>query len=139
MFSKAKALYEKHRSVFWYLVTGGITTVTNIAVFWVLNGLLGVHYQAANVTAWVIAVAVAFCGNKWLAFRSEEKGMGLVKELISFWTMRVLTLGFETGFLYVAVDLLAWNALIAKVIDNIIVIVLNYVLSKLFVFRGKKG
>ena len=138
MFEKIKALYRKYKSVFWYLVTGGTTTVTNIVVFWVLTAAIGLHYQTANVIAWVVAVAVAFCGNKWLAFESHEKGAGLIREVVSFLAMRLLTLGFEVVFLFIVVDKFQWNALAAKVIDNIIVIVLNYVLSKLFVFKRKK-
>ena len=74
MLEKLKALYQKYHSVFWYLVTGGVTTLTNIAVFWALYDLAGAPLQAANVAAWVLAIIVAFCGNKWLAFSSREKG-----------------------------------------------------------------
>ncbi|HIT68944.1 MAG TPA: GtrA family protein [Candidatus Aphodomonas merdavium] len=137
MWSKIKALYLRYRPLFWYLVTGGITTVTNIAVFWALNVPLGVHYQTANIIAWVIAVAVAFLGNKFLAFCSKEKGKGLLREAARFLLMRLLTLGFDAAFLYAAIDLCGIGAMAAKVVDNVIVIILNYVLSKLFVFKRK--
>ncbi|MDD7447431.1 MAG: GtrA family protein [Clostridiales bacterium] len=137
MLEKLKALYQKYHSVFWYLVTGGVTTLTNIAVFWALYDLAGAPLQAANVAAWVLAIIVAFCGNKWLAFSSREKGKKMLREAVVFLSMRLLTLGFETVFLQVVIQRCGWNALLAKVIDNIIVIILNYILSKAVVFRKK--
>lgn len=137
MLEALKALYRKYRSVFWYLVTGGLTTLTNIAVFWVLYELAGTPLQAANIAAWAIAIVVAFCGNKYLAFDSRAKGKGMVREAAVFLLMRLLTLGFEAAFLHVSIVLLSWSALPAKIVDNIAVIILNYVLSKAFVFRNK--
>lgn len=134
MMEKIRALYQKYRSVFWYLVCGGLTTLTNIAVFWLLYTAAGAPLQAANVAAWVLAIAVAFVGNKYLAFRSDKKGRLLAREAIVFLAMRLATLGFEALFLFLTIQRAGWAALPAKILDNVIVIILNYVLSKAFVF-----
>ena len=96
--------------------------------------MAGAPLQAANVAAWVLAIAVAFVGNKYLAFRSDKKGRLLAREAIVFLAMRLATLGFEALFLFLTIQRAGWAALPAKILDNVIVIILNYVLSKAFVF-----
>ena len=82
----------------------------------------------------MLAIVVAFVGNKYLAFRSDKKGKLLAREAAVFLIMRLATLGFEALFLYFTIQRAEWAALPAKILDNAIVIVLNYVLSKAFVF-----
>ena len=129
-----KALWEKYKSILLYVFFGGVTTLTNIAVFWLLYTVAGAPLQAANVAAWVLAIVVAFVGNKYLAFRSDKKGRLLAREAIVFLAMRLATLGFEALFLFLTIQRAGWAALPAKILDNVIVIILNYVLSKAFVF-----
>lgn len=134
------ALYRQYGDVLRYLVIGGLTTVIDLVVFAVANGLLGVHYQAAKVIAWVLAVAFAFWGNKFVVFRTQSKDrQGVLREAGSFVAMRLLTLGFSALFLYVTIGRWQWDENLSNLVCNVVVVVLNYVLSKLVVFRGKRG
>lgn len=138
MWTKIKDLYNKYGDVLRYLIIGGVTTLIDFLTFTLLNGPLGVHYQVANIVAWVVAVCFAFVGNKWVVFRTETPGWHtLAREAGSFVAMRLTTLLFSAVFLYVTVSLLAWDETLSKLISNIVVIILNYVLSKLVVFRKK--
>lgn len=135
---KLKELYNKYREIFWYLVMGGVTTVVDVATFWVTNTTLGLHYQIANIIAWVFAVTIAFVGNKLLVFRTHTKGAGaLIGEIVRFFGARLATLLVSIVFMYAAVDVLHVDETVAKIISTIVVLVLNYVLSKLLVFRKK--
>ena len=139
MWKKIKELYEKHQGLFWYLVIGGITTVIDIIAFWFAHDIVGVHYQIAKIFAWILAVAFAFFGNRMFVFRSEAKGaQAILAEAGRFVAMRVLTLLFSLGFMYVAVDLFGLDENLSNILSLIFVLILNYVLSKLVVFRKKK-
>lgn len=139
MMDKLKALYQRHGSVLRYVVIGGMTTVVNLAVFALTNGLLGIHYQVANILAWIFAVAFAFWGNKVVVFHSRTSGAkAMLLEAVRFVGTRFSTLAISALILYIAVDLLRWNANVSKLLSQVFEIVLNYVLGRLLVFRRKK-
>lgn len=138
MRTKLRTLYEKHGDILRYLVIGGLTTLIDMGLFALLVSGFGVYYQTANVIVWVLAVSFAFVGNKWVVFRTKTKSpSALWKEAASFFAMRLVTLLFSAAFLYGAVDLLVWNENLAKLLCNIAVVILNYILSKLVVFRAR--
>ena len=133
-------LYLRHGELLRYLLVGGGTTLLNIGVFALMNILLGAHYQLANAAAWVVAVAFAFAGNKWIVFRSKAAApAALLREGAGFVASRLLTLLFSAVFLHIAVSILGANEPLAKVISTAVEIVLNYVLAKAVVFRGQAG
>lgn len=138
MKQKLMDLYAKYGDILRYLVIGVLTTVIDIAFFALFNGVLGLHYQIAKVIAWVVAVAFAFWGNKKIVFRTKtENGTALLREAGSFLAMRLVTLAFSVVFLYGAVEIVGWDENISNIICNIVVIILNYILSKLVVFKKK--
>ena len=99
---------------------------------------LGVSNVISNVIAWVISVLFAFITNKLWVFESKSFNFKLfVKELGSFTVCRVATGVLDLGIMFVGVDLLKGPAIILKIASNIIVIILNYVMSKIFVFKKK--
>ena len=119
-----------------YLIFGGLTTVVNFVVFFAANELLGVDYRPATVLAWCAAVAFAFVVNKRYVFRSRTEGLAaLVREIMLFLTARVSSLLFDMGWMILAVEILHMNELWAKILSNVVVVVVNYFFSKLFVFR----
>lgn len=137
MIGKLKALYAKYGDILRYLIIGGVTTLIDLAAFALLE-TTGMNYLVAKSIAWVLAVAFAFWGNKQIVFRTETRdARGVAKEAGSFLAMRLITLGISLGFMYIAVDLLGWNENLSNLICNIVVIILNYILSKLIVFRKK--
>ena len=121
-----------------YIVFGVLTTLINIAVFDRCYYTLRWTWQAANALAWILAVAFAFITNKLWVFRSKSFGARvLLRELSEFFAARLLSLGVDYACMWLLIDMLAWNGLLAKIVDNVIVVVINYVLSKLVIFRKK--
>ena len=127
-----------------YLIFGVLTTIINIVVFWFAERELAfiMSEDAAslvgNVIAWVISVAFAFVTNKLFVFESKSMAFKVVMaELTGFIIARLLSLAFDEGFMFVAIVLLGMNSLLAKIISNVFVVIINYVLSKFFIFKNK--
>lgn len=138
MVSNIKELIIKYKFIILYGIFGVLTTVINIGVYGVLYSGLGVSNVISNVIAWVISVLFAFITNKLWVFESKSFNFKLfVKELGSFTVCRVATGVLDLGIMFVGVDLLKGPAIILKIASNIIVIILNYVMSKIFVFKKK--
>ena len=138
MMSNIKELIIKYKFIILYGIFGVLTTVINIGVYGVLYSGLGVSNVISNVIAWVISVLFAFITNKLWVFESKNFNFKLfVKELGSFTVCRVATGVLDLVIMFVGVDLLKGPAIILKIASNIIVIILNYVMSKIFVFKKK--
>lgn len=135
---KLKKLIVKYQDIIIYLVFGGLTTVVNYAVFLPLYNLAGYGIIVSNGAAWVAAVLFAFFTNKPFVFRSHDWSLKTtVPELIKFVSCRIASGVMETVILFIAVDCLTMNGNVWKLITQILVIVANYVGSKLLVFRKK--
>lgn len=130
--------YNKYREVLLYLVFGALTTLVNIVSFYILRKL-NIAIYISNVIAWVLSVLFAFITNKLFVFESKnKKAKENVKEAISFFSFRILSLVFDMAFMYLMIQIFSVNEMISKVISNVLVIILNYVFSKLFIFKSKK-
>ena len=128
--------YRKHKAVLLYLFFGGLTTVISIAVFWLFRRPFGLNELIANVISWVIAVLFAFFTNRVWVFRSPTKTAGeFFRQMGSFFGGRVVTLLIEEALLAVFITWLGFPDMPVKIAAQVIVIVLNYVISKLFVFK----
>lgn len=125
--------FNKCREVLMYLVFGGLTTLVNIVAFFILRKL-SVSVYISNLIAWVVAVLFAFITNKLFVFESKDKSK-IGKELISFFGFRILSLGVDMGAMYLLLQVINTGEVFAKIIANVIVIILNYIFSKLFVFK----
>ena len=133
-----KKLYDKYRDMIPYMIFGVLTTLVNIAAYWLLAHPLGLSTVPSTVIAWVLAVLCAYVTNRKWVFHSEAKTRNeIIKEGVSFYLCRLGTGVLDWLGMYVMVDVLHWNDLIVKIAVNIVVIVLNYVASKLIVFRKK--
>lgn len=127
---------QKFREVFLYLIFGGLTTMVNIISYFVFVRLLGISYQVGNVIAWLLSVAFAFITNKTFVFESKNTSKSDdVKELVSFFGFRIVSLIFDLIAMYIMIQIFNINDMVSKVISNIFVIVVNYVFSKLFIFK----
>lgn len=121
-----------------YLIFGVLTTAVNIAVFQAGYSALGWPWQIANALAWVLAVSFAFITNKLWVFRSKSfRADVLRRESAGFFAARLFSLGVDYACMWLLIDRLAWSGLAAKIADNVLVILINYVLSKLVIFRKK--
>ena len=132
-----KSLYQKYRQIFWYLFFGVCTMILNTVCYTVLYELLEVPNVPSTVIAWLAAVIVAFVTNKLVVFESRGRaGKGLF-ELVSFFGCRVATGLLDVLIMWIAVDLLAGNSVLWKLVSNVIITVLNYIVSKFFIFKSK--
>lgn len=146
-----------------YVFFGVMTTIVNLAVFYLTkklfaaigwNGVFntivpedskivelfsgGSEYLDANLIAWVAGVIFAFVTNKLFVFESKSwKPSVAGKEFTGFVGARVFSLVVEMLGMFVMVTLLTWNELIAKLIVGVVVIIMNYIFSKLLIFRKK--
>lgn len=138
MIEKIKALIRRHYDILAYLFFGGLTTVVNYIVYLPCYNRLGLSASVSNVIAWVVAVAFAYLTNKPFVFKSHDWSWGIVgPELLKFVGCRVGSGLLETAFIFITVDCLSWNGNWMKLITSILVVILNYVGSKLLVFRKK--
>ena len=135
---KLKKLIVKYYDILAYLVFGVLTTVVNYLVYLPCYNLLGLPAVVSNVIAWVVAVAFAYVTNKPFVFRSHDwSAKTVVPELTKFVGTRVASGGMESAIIWIAVDLLGGNGNLWKLVTSVLVVILNYVGSKLLVFRKK--
>lgn len=128
--------YIKKTEAMRYLVFGGISTVINILVFALFDSL-DLPTLASNTIAWIVSVIFAYVTNKYCVFYTKTKSnKDFFREFGSFIVARLATLGVETLMMGLTVDVWHWNAVLMKVIANIVVIILNFVFSKLFIFKN---
>lgn len=138
MLEKGKSLLQKNRDVLSYLIFGVLTTVVNYAVYLPVYNLLHLSAAVSNMLSWVVAVAFAYLTNKPFVFQSHDWSCKtVVPELTKFVSCRIASGAMETGILFLTVDLLHWNGNVWKLVTQVLVVVLNYVASKLLVFRKK--
>lgn len=136
MIQKIRILLEKYREIISYLFFGVLTTLVNFVVYLPVYNILGMSASVSNMIAWVAAVVFAYFVNKIFVFRSLDwSRKTVIPELIKFVSARLLSGVLETGILLVTVDILGWNGNIWKFVTQILVVISNYVFSKLIVFR----
>ena len=136
MLQKIRALVEKYWDILTYLVFGVLTTVVNYVIYLPVYNVLGLSAAVSNAIAWVVAVAFAYLTNKPFVFKSHDwSAKTVIPELTKFVSCRVASGLAETVILLVTVDLLGWNGNIWKLVTSVLVVVLNYVASKLIVFK----
>lgn len=138
MAQKIRKLIEKYGDILSYLFFGVLTTVVNYVVYLPCYNILGFSAAVSNGIAWVIAVAFAYLTNKPFVFKSNDWSAGTVlPELAKFVGCRVGSGLLETGILFLTADILGWNGNLWKLLTSVLVVVLNYIGSKLLVFRKK--
>lgn len=120
-----------------YIIAGGCTTAVNFIVFTVLDYLLHINVNIANIISIICSVLFAYVANKIYVFNSRTDSIkALAVEFAKFVGARGITMVIEVGGVFV-LDLLHWNGLAAKFLTQVIVLVTNYIFSKIFVFKDK--
>lgn len=136
MVHKIRNLIEKHWDILSYLFFGVLTTIVNYVVYLPCYNLLGLSAVVSNGIAWVIAVAFAYLTNKPFVFKSNDwSAKTVVPELSKFVGCRIGSGLAESLILLLAVDILGWNGNLWKLLTNVLVVILNYIGSKLLVFK----
>lgn len=132
-------LFKKHKSVILYLVFGALTTLVNIASYWLFAYPLSLNTLTSTILAWVLSVAFAFFTNKLIVFESRGNGTRhFLYELLMFFVARLVTGALDVAIMLVFVDLLHLNDIVIKIVSNVVVIILNYVISKFVIFAKNR-
>ncbi len=129
-------LYNKYREVIDYIIFGGLTTLVNIVAFFIFDTLLNWPYLIANAIAIVVSILFAYFTNKLFVFRTKDLPLKEnILEFARFIGFRLLSGVADMATMWILVDLLTLDTNIAKLLTQFIVVVLNYVFSKLFIFK----
>lgn len=144
MMEKLKGIFEKHREVITYLIFGGLTTAVNVGLFMALSEWTQMETGTANAIALAASILFAYVTNRKWVFESKKHGVEALKEFGAFIGCRIASGVIDEIIVVLGVDVLGkvlnggslW-ALAVKIFANVIVIVVNYVFSKLIVFRKK--
>lgn len=138
MIEKIKGGFRKYEEVISYLFFGVCTTLVNLVVYWVAVNVFHIHYLVATAIAWAFAVAFAYVTNRIFVFKSKARGTWeILREIVSFVSCRVFSGVCEIVIMFMGVDLLGINDNVVKIICQVLVVVINYVLSKLIIFKKK--
>lgn len=133
-----KELWTKYKSLVMYVIFGGLTTIVNMVSYYLSFNVLEIPNVPSTVIAWVLAVLFAFITNKLWVFDSKSfDSKTLLHEVPSFFGCRAATGVLDVAIMYLAVDLMHWNPTLWKLISNVLVIIINYVASKLVIFKKK--
>ena len=142
---KIKELYFKHKEIINYLIFGVLTTVVSLAtkyvlLFTILDASNAFELQIAVVISWITACIFAYITNRIWVFESKSKE--IIKEIIKFFGARLTTLGMEMLIMFIFVTALGLNSdiwvIIWTLVSQVVIIVGNYILSKLIVFKNKR-
>lgn len=144
MKNKLLKLYKEHREIANYLIVGGLTTLVSLVVkyallFTILDATNGIQLQIAVIISWIISVAFAYWANRKYVFESKSKDY--LKEIGLFVSSRISTLLLDMFIMWFFVTLLKLDTqvwvIIWTIVSQVLVIILNYILSKFIVFKKK--
>ena len=121
------------RELVLYVFFGALTFLVNIVTYYIFEDLMGINYLISNILAWFFSVLFAYVTNRIWVF--ESKSPDILKEMSLFFGGRIFSGAVDTGLMYLFIDVLMISDLISKIVVQVIVIILNYVFSKLIVFK----
>lgn len=131
-------IIQKYTSIVLYAVFGVLSTIVNIASYWFLAHIGGVGTILSTVLAWILTVCFVYVTNrKWVFHSTASTASEYIKEIISFFSCRIATGVVDWVCMFVFVTVLSFNDVLIKTLANVLVIILNYVASKLIIFKQK--
>jgi len=136
-----KVLLRKvlNKELILYIVFGVLTTLVSFVTYYFFGTILGLHYLLANILSWIAAVLFAYFTNRKWVFETHVRGMAQLREFALFIAARLFSLGVEEAGLWLLVDVIGAGSNLAKIIMQVVVVILNYVFGKLIVFRKKEN
>ena len=141
---KIKELFIKYKEIINYLIFGVLTNIVSLAtkyllLFTILDAKNGFELQIAVTVSWIVACTFAYITNRIWVFESKSKQ--ILKEAIKFYMSRLITLGLEMLIMFIFVTLLGLNSntwvIVWTIVAQVVIIIGNYILSKLVVFKNK--
>lgn len=136
---KSSNINKINRELIKYIFFGVLTTFVNYIVYFQAISLIKINYLLANIIAWIVSVIFAYITNKYYVF--ENKGITfyiLMKEIFLFFAARIISVVIETSILFIGIEIINIKSYIIKIIASIFVVIINYFLSKYFIFSKKK-
>lgn len=132
-------IYHKNEELWNYLIVGGLTTLVSLVTKWILLGTVldadvAIQLQAAVVISWIVAVIFAYVTNRIYVFKSKSKK--IFKEITSFFGARLVTLGMEMAIMWLFVTILKMNVYLWTILAQVLIVIMNYIFSKIFVFKN---
>ncbi|SDY19363.1 GtrA family protein [Lachnobacterium bovis] len=128
--------YKKNKEILLYLFFGGLSFIVSVATYALFNVPMKMDALIANVLSWIITVMFAFLTNRVWVFASPTDNIkDFMKQMLSFYSGRIITLVIEETILLVFINMLGFGSLLVKIVAQVVVILLNYVISKLFIFK----
>ncbi|WP_195515218.1 GtrA family protein [Paraclostridium bifermentans] len=119
-----------------YVIFGILTTIINLISYYFFSNIISINYLISNIISWIISVSFAYVTNKLYVFNSKDKNKDVViKEFIKFVNCRLTSGVIEMILLFLLVDMIKVNDIISKFVIGVIVVVLNFIFSKIFVFQ----
>lgn len=131
-------ILRKYKEEILYLFFGVLSTIVNVGIYFIATRVFGINYLVSNIIAWFFAVIFAYITNKFLVFEVKNVEINfLIREFLSFINCRIVSGVTEILLIYIMVEILCINDFIVKIITNIVVVVLNFIFSKLIIFKKK--
>lgn len=135
---KIKSLYLKYKETINYLIFGVLSMIVNFVSYFIFARLIGIDPVISSGLSWFCSVLFAYITNKLFVFESKtETKKAFLKEMVSFFLSRILSgILCDVGTFALMVDVLKINDIVAKVVTQVMVVIVNYVLSKLIIFKN---
>lgn len=133
-------LYLEYKEIINYIVFGGLAFFVSLISYYFLAKIIKLDEVISSIGSWFCAVLFAYITNKIWVFESKvNTKKGFLKEIVSFFLARVVSGAFcDVGTFALMVKVLKINDIIAKIVTQIMVVIMNYVLSKFIVFKKEK-
>lgn len=134
-------IYKKYEELINYLIIGILTTIVSLVTYYLLTLTIldannKVYLQIANIISWLASVTFAYFTNRKFVFKVKNKSN--IKECLNFYISRISTLIIDMIIMYIFVSILKFDNKIVKLIAQVVIIILNYILSKFIVFKSSK-
>ena len=126
-----------NKEIILYVIFGVLTTIVNLIAYYLFSNIININYLMSNTIAWIISVVFAYITNKFFVFNSSYINKDvIIEEFIKFMNCRLISGLSEVVLLFLFVDLLLMNDIVAKLIIGVLVALINFIFSKVFIFKG---
>ncbi len=140
MITKAQAIYTKYRELIMYSIFGVLTTVVDFGSYLIMTRLLNLDEHFSNIFSQILAILFAFYTNKFFVFNDKNTDIkSYFAQFAKFVSLRLVTLALNSVIFSLVFELLNLNDILTKVLVAVIVVILNYIFSKLIVFKKKES
>ncbi len=136
MWDKLKKNFIKYREIVLYALFGGLTTIINIALYYIATRWFSINVLSATIISWFFSVFFAYITNRKWVFSSKEKTlMGIIGEMMRFFGCRIASGIIDWGGMWFFIEIVGMNDMIMKILMNILVVVFNFMASKIVIFK----